>query len=109
MIKTFLLSIACFTPVFAQPVSFGVEGGVPITDAFNTFRGINASYATNTHRYLVGPAFQLHLPLRFTVEADALYKRLGYQYNAFNSTTVNTITTASTVANSAGLIGTPST
>lgn len=101
MIKTVLLSIACFTPLFAQPVSFGVEGGVPITDAFNTFKGLTASYATNTHRYLVGPAFQLHLPLRFTVEADALYKRLGYQYNATTeATAVTTITTASTVANS---------
>lgn len=101
MIRIALLSFVCFAPVFAQPVSIGVEGGVPITDAFNTFKGITASYTTNTHRYLVGPAFQLHLPLRFTVEVDALYKRLGYQYNstteAINPTT---ITTASTVANS---------
>jgi len=97
MTKTVLLSIACFAPVFAQPVSFGVEGGVPITDAFNTAQGITSSYATNTHRYLVGAAFQLHLPLRFTVEVDGLYKRLGYQYDA---TTPTTRTTASTVANS---------
>jgi hypothetical protein len=97
MIKTILLSFACFAPVFAQPVSFGVEGGVPITDAFDTFRGNTASYATNTHRYLVGPAFQVHLPLRLTVEVDALYKRLGYQFNAVTPTT---FVTAATVANS---------
>ena len=83
--------------VFAQPVSFGVEGGVPITDAFDTFRGNTASYATNTHRYLVGPAFQVHLPLRLTVEVDALYKRLGYQFNAVTPTAT---TFAATVANS---------
>jgi hypothetical protein len=101
MTKTILLSFACFAPVFAQPVSFGVEGGVPITDAFDTFKGITASYATNTHRYLVGPAFQLHLPLRLTFEVDGLYKRLGYQYNATTeATAVTTITTAATVANS---------
>jgi hypothetical protein len=101
MIKTVLLSFAFLAPVFAQPVSFGVVGGVPITDAFNTAQGLTASYATNTHRYLVGPAFQLHLPLRFTVEVDGLYKRLGYQYNATTeATAVTTITTASTVANS---------
>jgi hypothetical protein len=97
MIKTALLSFACFAPVFAQPVSFGVEGGVPITDAFDTFKGNTASYATDTHRYLVGPAFQIHLPLRLTFEVDALYKRLGYQYNA---STATTRTTAATVANS---------
>jgi hypothetical protein len=97
MIKTFLLSFSCFAPLFAQPVSFGVEGGVPITDAFDTFRGNTASYATNTHRYVVGPAFQIHLPLRLTAEVDALYKRLGYQYNAFTPTTR---TFAATVANS---------
>jgi hypothetical protein len=111
MTKTVLLSFACFAPVFAQPVSFGVEGGVPIMDAFDTgarsaaiVSGTNivplgniASYATNTHRYVVGPAFQLHLPLRLTAEVDALYKRLGYQYNAFTPTTR---TFAATVANS---------
>jgi len=97
MTKTILLSFACFAPVFAQPVSFGVVGGVPITDAFNTLQGNNASYATDTHRYVVGPAFQIHLPLRLTVEVDGLYKRLGYQYNA---TTPTTRTFAATVANS---------
>jgi hypothetical protein len=97
MLKIVLLSFVCLAPAFAQLVSVGVEGGVPITDALNTFKGNSASYATNTHRYLVGPAFQLHLPLRFTVEVDGLYKRLGYQYNA---STATTRTTASTVANS---------
>jgi hypothetical protein len=114
MIKTVLLSFACFAPLFAQPVSFGVEGGVPITDAFDTLRGntavvapgLNAetilaggvaAYTTNTHRYVVGPAFQIHLPLRLTFEVDALYKRLGYQYNALTPTTR---TFAATVANS---------
>ena len=101
MIKTFLLSFACFAPLFAQPVSFGVEGGVPITDAFDaahdTFQGNTASYSTYTHRYEVGPAFQVHLPLRLTVEVDALYKRLGYQYNAL---TPATRTFAATAVNS---------
>src|ERR1700719_1025948 len=97
MIKSILLLFACFAPVFAQPVSFGVQGGVPITDAFDTFRGNSASFATNPHRSLVGPAFQVHLPLRLTVEVDGLYKRLGYQYNAATPTTR---TFAATVANS---------
>jgi hypothetical protein len=97
MIKLSLLACAWGAMVFAQPVSFGVVGGVPITDAFDTLRGNTASYATNTHRYEVGPAFQVHLPLRFTVEVDGIYKRLGYQFNAATPTTR---TTAATVSNS---------
>ena len=83
--------------LFAQPVSIGVKGGVPITDAFHTVQGDEASYATNTKRYLVGPTGELHLPLGFSIEIDALYERLGYQYQAFPTT--GTVT-SQTVANS---------
>lgn len=79
----------------AQPVSFGVIGGVPITDAFETFKGNRSSYATNTKRYIVGPTVQFNFPARFSLEVDALYKRLGYQYQQTGPTV-----TASTVANS---------
>ncbi len=83
--------------VFAQPFSIGVKGGVPITDAFNSVQGQEASYFTNTKRYLIGPTGQVNLPLGFAVEVDALYKRLGYQYLA--NPTTGTVT-AQTVANS---------
>jgi opacity protein-like surface antigen len=62
------------------PISFGVKAGVPITDAFNTVKGDQSSYFTNTKRYLIGPTFELHLPLQFSIEVDALYRRLGYDY-----------------------------
>jgi opacity protein-like surface antigen len=65
-----------------ERVSFGVKGGVPITDAFDAVRGTSAAYFTDTKRYLVGPTFELHLPARFSIEVDALYKRVGYQYEA---------------------------
>ena len=65
-----------------ERVSFGVKGGVPITDAFDAARGTSAAYFTDTKRYLVGPTFEVHLPARFSIEVDALYKRLGYQYEA---------------------------
>lgn len=74
---------AWFSAVFAQPVSIGVKGGVPITGAFETFRGNDSAYVTGTKRYLVGPAIQFNLPANFGFEVDALYKRLGYQYDAF--------------------------
>ena len=63
-------------------VSFGVKAGVPITDAFDVAKGNDRAYFTQTKRYLIGPTFELHLPARFSVEIDGLYKRLGYQYQA---------------------------
>lgn len=65
----------------AQVVSVGVKGGVPITDALDTVQGNEASYVTNTKRYTVGPTVEFHLPARFSIEIDALYTRLGYDYN----------------------------
>ena len=79
------------------PVSIGVKGGVPITDFFNTVRGNNASYVTNTKRYLVGPTVEFHLPARLSIEVDALYKRAGFEYD--QSIAANRIT-SHTVANS---------
>ena len=81
----------------AQPVSVGVKVGVPATDALETFRGNQAAYVTNTHRYLFGGTVQLNFPFRFSVEADALYKRLGFEYNQFGG--VGSPTTTRTVAN----------
>ena len=96
--KITLLVCAAVATAVAQPVSFGVKVGVPITDALNTARGNQAAYATNTHRYLVGPTVQFNLPLRFSVEVDALYKRLGFDYNQFGGPGSPTVT--NTTANS---------
>ena len=91
-----LLLFSFALAVEAQPVSVGVEGGVPITDAFQTFHGNSAFYATNTKRYIVGPTVQFHFPSRLTLEIDGLYRRLGYQYQQITPT----IVFRSTVANS---------
>lgn len=82
----------------AQPLSVGVKVGVPITDALETFRGSQSAYVTNTHRYLVGGTVQLNFPARFSVEVDALYKRLGFEYNQFAG--AGSPTATRTVANS---------
>jgi len=84
--------------VVAQPVSVGVKVGVPITDALDTFRGNQSAYVTHTHRYLVGGTVQFNFPARFSVEVDALYKRLGFEYNQFAG--VGSPTATRTVANS---------
>jgi hypothetical protein len=69
-------------PVFAQPVighivSFGVTGGVGLTDAFSsqTFMGVD----TDSRDFSAS-----NLPLSFSVEVDALYRPL-------NLTTTNTV------------------
>ena len=96
-LKILLLTAGAVLPAMAQPVSIGVKVGVPITDAVETFRGTSASYATNTKRYLVGPTIQFNFPARFSLEVDALYKRLGYQYD---QSLANGTVYAKTVANS---------
>jgi hypothetical protein len=75
----------------------GVKAGVPINDALDALHGNQSAYATQTHRYVVGPTVQLNLPFRFSVEVDALYRRLGYQFDQFGGP--GSPTTTSTVAN----------
>ena len=96
-LKFLVLTVGSVLPALAQPVSIGVKAGVPITDAFETFRGNSSAYATNTKRYLAGPAIQFNLPAGFSIEVDALYKRLGYQYD---QSLANGTIYARTVANS---------
>src|SRR5690349_6500920 len=77
-----LLAFAPALMVGADKVSIGVKGGIPITDAFDTVKGTNSGYFATTKRYLIGPTIEFHLPARFSIEIDALYKRLGYQFDA---------------------------
>jgi len=96
MHQLIVVSLILSSSVLAQSVSFGVKAGVPITDAFQTFQGNQRSYFTNTKRYLIGPTVQVNLPGRFAIEVDALYKRMGYQYEQAPPNSVY----AKTVANS---------
>jgi len=66
----------------AQLISFGVKGGVPASDAFETARTANLSYLSDTKRYLVGGSAELRLAFGLGVEFDALYRRLNYETTA---------------------------
>jgi hypothetical protein len=68
--------------VFAQPVSFGVKGGLPLTDFIDTVSGSRTIVTSVTNRYIVGPTIELHLPFGFGVEADALYRHFSYNSTA---------------------------
>src|SRR5712692_10381755 len=66
-----LLTTLSFLPGFAfsqRLISFGVKGGVPLTDALSQSRSKN---------YVIGPMVELKLPLGFAIEADALYRPLN--------------------------------
>jgi hypothetical protein len=56
----------------AQPVAVGVEGGVRTTS------NVSGSLTSESKRYIVGPTVDIRLPLRLSVEVDALYQRFGF-------------------------------
>src|SRR5581483_8677876 len=68
MLKPVLLLLALATAADAQPVSFGVKAGVPITEP--TFP------PDESPRYVIGPMIEVRLPAGFALEASALYQRL---------------------------------
>lgn len=64
----------------AQPFSVGLKAGVPLTDALHiqSTSGL-AAITTNTHRYAIGPYVEVRLPLKFSIEVDALYRNFEYR------------------------------
>ena len=78
MKRAMFLCLALAGASFAQPVSIGVKAGVPLTDFVDAAKGNQSAYFTNTKRYTVGGTIELHLPARFSIEIDALYKRFGF-------------------------------
>lgn len=61
----------------AQPISIGIRGGVPLTEAYAqliiTESGAIQIFSQSLG-YAIGPMAELHLPLGFSVEGDALYR-----------------------------------
>jgi opacity protein-like surface antigen len=90
-----LLSAACS---FAQPFSFGVRGGVPLTDFVSTVESGTFNYHSKPDRYIIGVGAELHLPFGFAVGVDALYRHLNYAANS-GTTGVTTVISSSTTGN----------
>lgn len=75
----YFLGVCLLTlPLAAQPISFGIKGGVPFTEAFQTGSGLEVSYRSLLKPYTFGPSVEVRLPLRLSVSLDVLYKRLAY-------------------------------
>ena len=67
----------------AQPFSFGLKAGVPLTNSLSTFQDFPFSSSTANNRYIVGPMVELRLPFGLGVEFDALYRRVNYNDSFF--------------------------
>jgi hypothetical protein len=59
--------------VLAESISFGVKGGLSMTSAVE-----GNGPTPGAKRYTVGPMIEIGLPFSFAFEADALYRRTGY-------------------------------
>ena len=69
-----LLFMVLATPAFAQGIRFGVKGGVPISEYFDS----GSRYSSATRRYTLGPSVEVTVWEGLSLEFDALYKRIGY-------------------------------
>jgi hypothetical protein len=65
----------------AQPISFGIRGGVPFTGGFSDLTTTSGTsfvkMFSDSNEFEIGPMVELHLPLGLSVEADALYHPLN--------------------------------
>jgi Outer membrane protein beta-barrel domain len=91
--RPLLLLLLIPISVFAQPFSAGLKVGVPFTDFTNAVQSGGFDYTSPTQHYVIGGMAELHLPLGFGVEFDALYR--SFQYNE-TATIVDVITTTHT-------------
>ena len=81
MTKIAILFVIAAASAGAQTFSFGLKGGVPLTNGFSDFSSTGVDTITRTFstskQYIIGPTVELHLPLGLSVEADALYHPLN--------------------------------
>ena len=101
-----LLSLAVAASALAQPVTFGVRAGMPLTDFISTVQtqrvegllGIFPGFQSNTRPYVFGPSIELRLPAGLGIELDALYRRTNYSGTSVANNGLNVITTTVTSA-----------
>ncbi len=75
--RFFLLFLA--GTALAQRPSIGIKAGVPAADAFRAESWRYGRYHPDSGRYVIGPMFELRLPLRFSIEFDMLYRSVKYR------------------------------
>lgn len=80
----------------AQPIGFGIKGGLPMNDFLNAAQNQNFRFDTTTNRYIIGPSVELRLPFGLSVELDALYRHFGYSSVSSTAGAAAAIVSAST-------------
>jgi opacity protein-like surface antigen len=75
LVSLLLLTTAA---AFSQPFSFGLKGGLPMTDLVDAVNSQNFTASAYTNRYIIGPTAELRLPFGLGVEFDVLYRHFGY-------------------------------
>ena len=75
---TFLLGT---TTAFAQ-FSFGVRGGVPFTDFFQSVSNPGETFNSSGTPFIIGPTVGFALPFGLGVEGDVLYRNFHYSGSA---------------------------
>lgn len=87
--RTLALGLLAATSLLAQPFSFGLKGGVPMTDFISAVSAPTPIFSalTATNRYIIGPTVELRLPFGFDVEFDALYRHFNATSNTPGLTT----------------------
>lgn len=79
MRKLLVLGAFCTISASAQSIfSIGVIGGAPFTDVVNATNQNNFAFVSTSTNFVVGPSFQVNLPLSFRIEVDALYRPYGF-------------------------------
>src|SRR5712692_10249792 len=93
----FLLLLSAAAAV-AQPIGFGIKGGLPMNDFLNAAKSQNFRFDSTTNRYIVGPSVELRLPHGLGIELDVLYRHFGYSSIGSLGAIANTVTDARTSA-----------
>ncbi|MBI5281523.1 MAG: outer membrane beta-barrel protein [Candidatus Solibacter usitatus] len=73
--KRILFTLLLSIPLPAQVINWGVKGGIPLNDAVEAA----GAFKPVQHRWTFGPVIEFNLPAGLGLEAEALYRRVGYQ------------------------------
>lgn len=76
--RSLCLLLFAASAAFSQPISFGIKGGMPMTDFVDAASSGRFTASSVTNRYIVGPTVELRLPFGLGVEADVLYRHFRY-------------------------------
>ena len=71
-----ILALAWLGVASAQNLSLGIAGGGAPTNAFETITNSGNYFHSESADYLIGATLEYHLPRRFSVEADGLFREL---------------------------------